>query len=191
MSTPKVKNQHIGKKPQEWYALEELFTEGLGIQPANLEADGSKVPIFIPGKLKDIPVVMVPMSASDGQIDAISKMIQEVLGRAAIIITSNVRFLRLVQIDPRVVVEAERLRKEGSSQNVQPTDIQAVVESPGDDGAVDAEGDGGRSITDGQQPDDVELRPRPVESPGAAPTGAGDLEPQGVQPGQREEDPER
>lgn len=52
------------------------------------------MPVLVPGRLGDVPVIQLPASATHEQMDAISKAVTEVLGVEPFVTTTNVVFYR-------------------------------------------------------------------------------------------------
>lgn len=132
---PKPKGKPVKKaKPasttREWHRLDFQFIEGGGIQPAVIDG----VPIFIPGKLATLPVIQVPMSASPDQILAIAKTAKGIVGREPLVVTTNVKLLKLVPVTEEWVhafLESQKL-KTPPTPKVPDAGSEQAVESPGD-----------------------------------------------------------
>jgi len=95
----RIKNK--GKRPSapgEWYQFVEQFDPEVGIVPARPEG---LPPVVVQGKLSDIPVVKVPVTATAAQAQRISGVIEEACGVAPIVITSNVMLLKLRRVSEK------------------------------------------------------------------------------------------
>lgn len=117
-----------------WFRLESFFGPNEGITPAVVEG----MPVFIPGKLFELPVIQVPMSVDPDRVEEIARVVQEATGKEPLVITSNVRLLKLVRVGE---AEAQRMMKEA-----------ADAEKIRDEGTAAGDGDG--SVADGERPRD-------------------------------------
>jgi NCAIR mutase (PurE)-related protein len=94
----KQKNSKRPSAPGDWFQLVELFDPEAGIAAATPEG---LPPTVVSGKLNGIPVVHVPTTVTAGQAQRISDVVQEVCGRVPLVITNNVKLLKLRQLSER------------------------------------------------------------------------------------------
>jgi hypothetical protein len=95
VSRKKAKKDAIGGVRRTWHRLENFFTSDSGVQPTAIDG----VPVFVPGAIRNVVVVQVPMTASPSQIESIAAAIKRTIGQEPIVVTTNVKFLRLVPVD--------------------------------------------------------------------------------------------
>lgn len=142
----KIKAKHEA----EWHLLEGFFTREDGMEPASIDG----VPVLIPGKLGDVPVIQIPASATPDVFDRISKAVIEAAGVEPFIITSNVQILRFKRITDKaakalMAKTKEQLSKIGAERDrLQEQAETGTSDAASPPPAADDEGDG-----DGLEPD--------------------------------------
>lgn len=90
-----------GKRPNapgEWYQLVELFDPEEGVFPATPEG---LPPVVVQGKLSDVPIVQLPVTATAAQARRVSEVIEEACGVLPIVITNNVRLLKMRRVSEK------------------------------------------------------------------------------------------
>lgn len=155
----KIKAKH----EPEWHLLEAWFTREDGMEPASVDG----VPVLIPGKLGDVPVIQIPASATPDVFDRISKAVTEAADVEPFIITSNVQILRFKKITDR---EAKALMAKTRDKLKKIGEERERLQAAADGEAVPTEaryGDG--SVPDGIGDGDVG-----ADEPEGDPDGGGD-----------------
>jgi hypothetical protein len=166
----KIKAKH----EPEWHLLEGFFTREDGMEPASIDG----VPVLIPGKLGEVPVIQIPASATPDVFDRISKAVIEAAGVEPFIITSNVQILRFKRISEKKAKAMMAKTKEQLSRIGAERDrLQGEDEAAADADAE--EGDG-----DGSEPDGLGVGDAGADGAEGAGDGGGD---DAAQPGLVEE----
>jgi hypothetical protein len=133
------------KSESAWHLLDAYFSREDGIEPASIDG----VPVLVPGKLGDVPVIQVPASATPEMLDRISKAVIEACSMEPFIITSNVQLLRFKKIDERTAMNMmaktkAKLEKLGAERER----IEAEVDAKN--------GDGNGPLADGERASDAD-----------------------------------
>lgn len=152
----KIKREREG----EWHVLESTFSREDGLEPASVDG----VPVLVPGKIGDVPVVQIPASATPEMFERISKAITEAIGVEPFIITSNVQLLKFRRVDDRTAKNMMRAAREKMEA------MRAGVEAKAGDGDGSqpdgiGSGDAGADDAEGDTDDRVEAPAQPGEEP--------------------------
>lgn len=162
------------RREPEWHILKAWFTREDGMEPASVDG----VPVLIPGKLGDVPVIQIPASATPEVFDRISKAVIEACGVEPFIITSNVQVLRFEKITDREAKALMAKTRDGLKRVEDERErLQAAEAAPAVD---DQDRDGDGSVADGLGDGDA-LADEPE---GSTDDGGDDAAQQGEQQGQ-------
>lgn len=135
--------EKLKPKPDRWHLLESWFTRDGEMEAASVDG----VPVLIPGKLGDVPVIQIPASATPDVFERISKAVTEACGIEPFIVTSNVQILRMRSIDEKRAKAIMRdVREKSEKYRAKLADMAAA----GANGSEHEDGDG-----DGSEPDGI------------------------------------
>jgi hypothetical protein len=130
--------------------MDSLFSEDSGMEPALVDG----VPVVVLGKLEDAAVLQLPQSTPPEDFDRISRAFTEAAGEPPIVLTSNVRMVKLTKIDAQ---EAASIQRQAAANRKA---METADESDGDGSLADGEriGDAGSDVaTDKGAPADGAL----------------------------------
>lgn len=119
--------QHMGPG---WHRLDGYVLDDGGFLPGMVNG----VPVFVQGKLNDIPVIQVPMAASPDQINEIAKAFHGASGVSPFVITSNVKLLKLVAVTENeamvAIIKAKEAAAARAAQELASGTSQSVGSGP-------------------------------------------------------------
>lgn len=99
--------------PGQWYQLVDYFDPEMGVVAATPK---DLPPVVLEGKIEDVPVIKVPVTVTQSQAARISAVVEEIVGHAPLVITSNVELCKLRPLSKQQADGLMRLAKERAGQ---------------------------------------------------------------------------